>query len=318
MGTLHLRFDAMGTQVELITAAPPGEAPRLRRALERAEDWVREAEAILSRFDPDSELSRLNAAAGKPCLVSPLLAEVLAAALTAARESDGLYDPTVLPCLQAAGYRVSLEALPQAPLPDGGAAAGWRPAWPGIRLNPGAVPLVQTPAQCQLDFGGIAKGWAADRLCADWRQGAPLVVSLGGDLRVRLPPDDAGWPVTVADPFAPERDLARLRVRAGGVATSSSLGRRWLTDQGWRHHIIDPRNGTPADSDVVQATVLAPTAVQAEVWAKALCILGSEAGFDFLARRPAAALVVRHDGTVMGSANLEVYLDGFFGRQTGT
>lgn len=327
MGTLRRRLRAMGTTVELTAATPAGQPQprpgsggraRLWARLDSAVRWLRRVEATLSRFRPDSELSRLNAAAGRPCLVSPLLSAVLGAALDAARETGGLCDPTVLPCVQAAGYTTSFPELLAGPPPPVRPADGWRPRWAEVALDR-RHHLVTLPAGAALDFGGIAKGWAADTIAATWDPKAPLVVDVGGDLRVHVPPGDTeGWPVAVADPFREEQDLARLVVPACGVATSSTVGRRWPTPGGWRHHIIDPRTGAPAASDVVQATVVAPTATAAEAWAKAVCILGSEAGLDFLARRPqAAGLLVRHDGTCLASPNLEVYLDAFYGERTG-
>lgn len=309
--TLYRYLTAMGTEVELAARATGADRGRLEAALDAAVRWLRQAERILSRFQPASELSRLNAAAGRPCRVSPLLAAVLDAALDSARETGGLYDPTVLPCLLAAGYRTGLPpASRRGSVAGGEAPADWRPCWAQVALDRQAR-FVTLPPGAALDFGGIAKGWAADAIVAAWPGDAPLVVNVGGDVRVHVPAgDDAGWPVHVADPFAPDRDLARLRLPGGGVATSSVLGRRWLTPQGWRHHIIDPRTGAPANTDVAQATVLAATATQAEVWVKAVCILGSAAGLAFLAPRPAAALVVCRDGTCLATANLEVYLDG--------
>lgn len=324
MPAIHLSLAAMGTSIELV-ALPPASCPvednasrrsRLQERLKAAADWLCLVERTLSRFRPDSELSWLNGAAGRPCLVSPLLIDVLDAALAAAQESDGLYDPTVLPCVLAAGYTADLTSLLAGPASDADRSADWQPGWRQIRLDR-RYRLVTLPPGTALDFGGIAKGWAADAICSGWLEDAPLVVDVGGDLRIHLPSGgESGWPVAVADPFQPDRNLAVLRLPSCGVATSSTIGRRWLTQQGWRHHIIDPRTGAPANSDLAQATVVAPTAKTAEAWAKALCILGSKAGTDFLAQHPeATALMVRHDGTCLATSSLEVYLDAFNGEK---
>jgi thiamine biosynthesis lipoprotein len=305
----------MGTTIELVAVAPAGSdetyRTRLEQLLDTATDWLHQVEARLSRFLPQSELSGLGRAAGRPCLVSPLTLDAVRTALQAARETDGLYDPTVLPCVLAAGYAVSLPDLLAGPRPASSPPVNWRPGWRDVVIDPWRQ-LVTLPPGAALDLGGIAKGWAADRICDWWPAEAPLVVNVGGDLRIRLPRGyDGGWPVAVADPFDPTLDLVGLSLPAGGVATSSTVGRSWQTHQGLQHHIIDPRTGAPANSDLVQVTVIAPSAATAEAWAKAVCILGSESGADFLARRPvAAALMVRRDGTCLATPNLEVYLGG--------
>jgi thiamine biosynthesis lipoprotein len=294
----------MGCEMKAVLDA---EGPRARRALAQVPGWFESWEAALSRFRADSELSRLNARAGQIVRVSGVLWEVLQAALAAARRTGGLVTPTGLVALEAAGYDRTFAALPAA----GSAAvapAGPLPAWQAVRLLP-RLQAVQVPAGVRLDFGGIAKGWAADRAARRLAAHAPALVDAGGDIRGSGPrATGEPWPIGAGDPRDADRDLALLTLRGGAVATSGRDYRRWQRGGVWQHHILDPRTGHPATTDVLSATVLAPTAVAAVSAAKAGLILGSGAGVAWLDAQPAlAGLLVLDDGQVRLSRRLPDY-----------
>jgi thiamine biosynthesis lipoprotein len=304
----ELSFRAMGCEMKAVLDA---DGPRARRALAQVPGWFATWEAALSRFPPDSELSRLNARAGQIVRVSEVLWEVLQAALAAARRTGGLVTPTGLGALEAAGYDRTFAALPAAgPAAPASleAPAGPLPAWQAVRCLAG-LQAVQVPAGVRLDFGGIAKGWAADRAARRLAAHAPALVDAGGDIRVSGPrATGEPWPVGAGDPRDADRDLALLALRGGAVATSGRDYRRWQRGGVWQHHILDPRTGHPATTDVLSATVLAPTAVAAESAAKAVLILGSGAGVAWLDAQPAlAGLLVLDDGQVRLSRRLPDY-----------
>jgi thiamine biosynthesis lipoprotein len=272
--------------------AGPALTPWRARQIERT---IRRWERAWSRFRPASELCRLNRRAGRATRISRTLLGPLAAALDAARWSDGLVTPTILPALVAAGYDRSFDQIRVAP------ATRLAPpidpnAWCAIRLDPFRA-VVTTPAGTALDLGGIAKGYAADRLI---RGRGTLLVDAGGDIAVSGPlPNGRPWPIGVANPRAPQETLAVLAIRRGGVATSGRDIRRWQQAGSERHHLIDPRTGLPAESDVLAATVVAPSALVAEVAAKVVVLRGLEDGLRWIdQRRALAALVVRDDGRV--------------------
>jgi thiamine biosynthesis lipoprotein len=173
-----------------------------------------------------------------------------------------------------------------------------------------AMRSVALPAAVRLDLGGIAKGWAADQAVRRLAAHGPALVDAGGDIAVSGP--RAGglrWPVAVASPFAPERHLAVLWLAGGGVATSGKDLRRWRRDGEWRHHIIDPRTGRPAVTDVLTATVIANSARAAEAAAKTAFILGRRKGMAWIEARSAlAAVLVTDDGEVHTSWRLGKYL----------
>lgn len=214
------------------------------------ERWIRRTAERLTRFSPDSELSKLNAHAGTWRPVSEELESVLRAALDAHAMSAGLVNAAVLPSMTAIGYTRSLaqgpavatleRARPAPPLPE------------VLELGNGEARVADGSG---IDLGGIAKGWMADRLCAIL--GPASLVNLGGDLRAR-----GEWPVDVAG--------TTLRLRDQAAATSSVRKRSW----GGVHHLIDPRTGLPARTGLAEVSVVTETAFQAEVVAKAALLLG--------------------------------------------
>lgn len=271
---LELRFEVMSTQAGIWLESSH---PQAEPAIKHARYLLGMIERRLTRFRDDSELCRLNAQAGQgPVLVSPWLFGALAAALELARWSSGLIDPTVLPGLVSAGY---------GPGPTAG-TIGYR----GVHLYPESQHVKLEPG-VGIDLGGVAKGWAADRLVKALSAYGPALVDLGGDIAAR---GQKGWPLGVEDPLRPGLDLAELELRGGGVATSSTLKRRWSNG----HHLIDPRTGKPAKTDLVAATVRAASATQAEGAAKIALLLGENPARAFLERAGLAALLVKSDGTI--------------------
>lgn len=316
---LQLQFRAMGCQ--MLAQLEADETPAAQAALAEVPAWFAEWERTLSRFQFDSELMRLNRSGGAPVTVSPVLWEVLQAALAAEAESQGLVTPTLLAELEAAGYDRSFTEL-AVPAPAGllpSAPAAFEPALQlalaersaDVVLDP-AARTVQLRDGVQLDLGGVAKGWAAEQAAGRLSAWGPALVEAGGDIAISGPRrDGSAWLVAVADPQWPDANLAVLQVPAGGVATSGRDYRRWQHGGVWQHHILDPRTGRPAVTDVLSATVVAPTLRAAEIAAKAALILGSLAGRDWIETRPPlAALLVLDDGGVWPSARLADYLAG--------
>lgn len=247
--------------------------------------WFGHVERTLSRFDPESALSRLNRSQGLCMEVPPLLYLAIAKAIRAAEATDWAYNPAILDALESAGYGRSFE---QGPTPTGPAVPAPRPR--GIVLLP-ALQAVRLPPGVRLDLGGIGKGLAVDEAMGLLGGEPRAVIDAGGDIAVRTTPEDLPVLVDVADPFQPELNLATLSIRRGAVATSSTLGRTWGAGL---HHIIDPRTGRPAESDLVAATVVARSVAKAEVLAKACIVLGAQAGLALLDRHRAIALLVTH------------------------
>jgi len=286
-------------------------------ALAQVPAWFDDHEDVLSRFRPSSELCALNAQAGSGqwVEVSDTLWQVLAAAMRAVDLSGGLVVPTLLPAMNFIGYDRSFDALKTMP------SVTMRVGPPPTLIDAhtierdGRKRAVRLPAGAQLDFGGIAKGWAAQQVAERLSAYGPALVDVGGDIAVSGPrAEDTAWPIGVANPFDSEHEseVAILALRIGSVATSGRDVRHWRTNAGQNlHHLIDPRTGWPAETDVVCATVVAEAGWVAEAGAKAALILGSAAGLAWLeAHSPqiAGGLLVLADGQICTTSQWDTLL----------
>lgn len=259
---------------------------RSQSRLAQVPDWFEEWEQCLSRFRSDSELSQLNQSAGIPVQVSQTFWDVLQVAVEAEERSEGLVTPTVLHALVQAGYDRSFESLAQAKMGKGEFETAPLASTTMIRLD-SSTRSIRLPLDVGLDLGGVAKGWAAHQAMRRLRNYGPALVDAGGDIAISgLQADGSSWPVSIANPFNPDSDLGLLMLGKCGVATSGRDYRRWRQNGTWQHHIIDPRSGKPAETDVISATVIAPTVMEAEVAAKVALILGSQAGISWLSANP--------------------------------
>lgn len=301
----RLSFRAMGCQMLAVLDTDDASA---QETLTQVPVWFAEWEASLSRFRDDSELCTLNRADGQPMRVSETLWQVLDAATRAACTSDGLVVPTLLSAVKAAGYDRSFESLATSAASANTMVLEPIADWRAIERAAGTR-TVRLPRGMQLDFGGVAKGWAADQTVRRLSAVAPALVDAGGDIAISdvMASGDA-WPIAIVDPFNADADLDLLMVNRGGVATSGRDYRRWQRDGRWLHHIIDPRTGAPAETDVLTATVVAPTTAEAEVAAKAALILGSQPGLQWIeARSELAGWLVLENGQVVRSRRLDEY-----------
>ncbi len=283
-------FYAMGTTVWVMARARQVEWARVR-AQHLFEAW----ESRLSRFRPQSELSRLNRAGGHPVRVSPELFEAVFQALRAAHATQGLFDPTLGRQLVQLGYDRSWETVP---LEQAGPTPRATPPshhWQAVAMS-AETGIIQLPPGVWLDLGGIGKGMAVDAAVADLKDAGvdPVMVNAGGDLAVAgHPPGGSAWPIAIGD-----ESLAGVNLEAGALATSGLARRQWVRGGIRYHHLLDPATGMPVHNALFRVTVAAPTAVQADVAAKAVLISGPEAGKHFLRQAGLAGEMEWKDGTV--------------------
>ncbi|WGX99103.1 FAD:protein FMN transferase [Nocardioides sp. L-11A] len=297
MTTLQWRDWSCSVRVVLADGRSRASAPdeeRLVRGL------MNDVARSVDRFTPTSDLSRVNAAAGRLIPVRPLTLELVELALATARDTGGACDPTVGRHLLAAGYDADIDVLRTRPISHRTPATVSRRAdWRTVRVDR-SLRRLGLPAGLALDLGATAKAWTADEAAARLQHatGMAALVALGGDIAARGQVD---WRVLVSEDDGGPGQI--VIVREGGLATSSTQARRWRGPYGERHHVIDPGTGAPTTGQVRTASVLAPSCVAANALSTAALVWGATAP-DRL-RAHAARLVDAH-GSVTTTATWPV------------
>lgn len=298
---------SMGGRLDVRAAVQGADRARAERDVVRVGHRVDGWASRLTRFSASSDLSRLNRDESASSRVRPTLAAVLNWAWTAGERSQRVVDVTLLDARLAA-ERGAASIAPAATPGGQHAPAPWT-----IQRS-GRSSLVTRRPGTRFDLDGVAKGWIADRALALLCRWPGALVDADGDIAIAVAPD-ADWHVTVDDPLhAGGSPLAVLRIASPGawqqtvgVATSGTTVHHWPIGAGVAtHHLIDPRTGRSAVTDVIQATVAAPSASEAEVLAKAAVILGSTAGALLLERSACMfALLLLESGETILLPNTE-------------
>ena len=297
-------WEALGTTVVLRVL----DARRLDSARAAVEAELDAIDQACSRFRADSELSRVNANAGRSTTASPLLVEALELALRAAELTDGDVDPTVGRALELAGYDRDWRLLEPARPSDQSKPRGRRPritalvrsGWRSIFLDRDRL-AVHVPAGITLDLGATAKAWAADRAAAAAAAaaGSAVLVGVGGDIATAAGAPQGGWQIRVtddhrSDPSAPGQTIS---ISSGGLATSSTATRRWRHGGHAMHHIIDPATGAPVQATWRTVSVAAATCTDANI-ATTASLVRAESAPPWLAELGLPARLVGWDGLV--------------------
>lgn len=304
---LHkLEFLAMGSQILVALDVDTDQPDSI---LLEIPAWFADWEDTLSRFNPDSELSRLNQTFDRPVPVSQVLWDVFETALVAEEETAGLVTPTVMDAVIDSGYDRSFDLLPRFQYRHGATVLA-QPRPLSLLVSDEIERTLCLPRGLGLDFGGIAKGWAAHKTAERLRVSGPVLVDAGGDIAITGPGlDGQPWLVGVRNPLSPCEDILTLQLGRCGVATSGRDHRRWIQNGLPRHHIIDPRTGLSAETDILTATVIAPTVMQAEAAAKASLIMGSPYGLEFIDKQPhLAGLFILDDGQLIFSRRMQEFI----------
>jgi FAD:protein FMN transferase len=336
----------MATRMSIHIAVAPGEVAHANATIARVMAWLESLSDRLTRFAAGSELAQLNASSGTWCAVSGTLFTVVAESIAAARATGGLFDPALLPLLEAIGYDRDYDEIEHRETGQATGEASDVPfvagRWRDIELDARRLRVLLPPGT-RLDLGGIAKGWAADAALARFFASFEnVLINAGGDMRARggAKPGEP-WALAIGNPFAianqaaPE-NAAVLTMRHGGIATSGATGRWWYRNGERQHHLLDPRTGHSVplwidESDstrdpsrlIATATALAPSAAHAEVAAKAALLRGYpqalhqvehawedryDAGPVRYGDESVALLLILGDGNVVCSANIHEFL----------
>jgi thiamine biosynthesis lipoprotein len=307
-----MEFDEFSAMNTLIQSAAEGEPERLQAGFERVRQFFAASEARFSRFRQDSELNRLNRAAGSWFQASPELFEVVQDALDLHHLTGGLFDPSILNALQRAGYDRSMDEIKKLPGLEAVSPVTWeRPQFAQTRLDPGRS-AIRLPEGVPIDLGGIAKGWTASKAADLLSAYSPAcTVNAGGDMAcVGLPQGQPAWQIDLEDPRDEQQVLAVLQIAPGALATTTITRRRWLQGGQSRHHVIDPRSGQPVESSWLSVSVYAPKATHAEAFAKALLMLGEDEILAFMGQFPQYRfLAVDCDGRLWGTPQSKEIID---------
>lgn len=278
---------AMATvvNIEVVSADPAG----AQQATARALGWFAAVERACSRFDAESELSRLCRSVGHPVAVSALLYQPLGFALALAAATNGAFDPTVGAALHRLGFDQPWRG--QGPVPQ--PAPQPRGDWRDITLDD-TTQEVTLHAPLLLDLGAVAKGLAIDLAAVELAAFPGWCIEAGGDLRVHgLRGDGQPWHIGIQHPRLDQTAATLLHLTEGAVCTSGDYERR--TADGLGHHLLNARTGHPADA-LASATVLAPTAMAADGLATAAFVLGPAAGHRLLRREGVRGIFITPDG----------------------
>jgi thiamine biosynthesis lipoprotein len=296
-----------------------------------AREHIDDLERAWSRFLPDSDITRLNLADGAPLRVQPSTVRLVGAMIDGWRATAGAFDPTLLVPLVALGYSQSWCAAAGSTSLATDTSWRGRPDLIGVDVQ---KCIVQLPPGTALDAGGIGKGLAAD-MVADVimsRGARGVLIDIGGDIAVRgEAPASDGWRIAVGADCGNRRHDASdgsardsqqcIRLLSGGVATSGTEHRAWITPTGTTaHHLIDPHHGAPVVGVARETTVVAGTAAWAEAWTKALVVAGAGGRSAVLGRLDEldglglAARVRSADGVVDHNRAWDVFAESAGGR----
>ena len=306
---LHrLPFRAMGSEMLAILEQDSESAPPI---LKEIPNWFEEWEEIFSRFRLSSELSLVNRTFDQPIEVSEAFWDVFQSAQWAYGFSNGLVSPTILDAIIDTGYDRPFDEMDSIQYGRAGTVLFKNHSFSMI-IADSATHTITLPQGVRLDFGGIAKGWAAHQTVERLQEYGPCLMNAGGDIAISDPQmDGARWPIGVSNPFESETDIEVLRLKRCGVASSGRDRRYWNQNGVFRHHIINPFTGLPAETDLLRVTVIAPTVIEAEVAAKTAFIMGLEKGLEWIESQPSfESVMILDNGELIHSTGMHEYLQG--------
>jgi thiamine biosynthesis lipoprotein len=263
-------------------------------------------EKQFSRFRSDSELSLFNNSKDE-FVASPQFIKLLKTSQKYYNGTDGIYNPAIYPLLNKY-YDKTFDRL------DTNICQPNNLQQKIVTANLDSLKIrghrVQKDPQLQIDFGGIGKGFLADIVAKEVSQYTiNFFLSFGGDILVSGKSGTDDWKIGVENPIYIERDILTIRTKANqlAIATSGVIHRHGIVNGIKWNHLIDPRTQEPVKNDILTVTVLANNVTDADVWAKTVLILGEEAGFEFINHQNGAAIIIKHDVSIIKSANVDKF-----------
>jgi thiamine biosynthesis lipoprotein len=247
-----------------------------------------------SRFREDSELTLLNQQIEKEITVSSELFSIMKEAERFYHETDRLFNPGILSAIENCGYSKSIEFIKGQKVAVSSLSSPIAATFDPFYLNEHKQTVTLFS---KIDLGGIAKGWVIDRAAEVLEKTGYGFINVGGDIRIfgELP---RLLNIGIESPFDQSLMISSIQVATGAVATSTSMKRRWQVNEKWLHHLIDPQTGEPTESTIVSATVTAPTALEADVWAKTVLLLGEEKGQKWVNNNGNRSVLIYKSGQI--------------------
>lgn len=315
MNTYHgvereIKDEIMSTDIFIRIESDVHPEEVLMSDLDQCFDLFRSFEARFSRFKADSELSRFNARHMEKQTVSEEFLTLLHKSGEYHLFTEGLFNPTILPALEQEGYVKSrLEGFTSPDMPT----ANDSPILSLSNIDIDEKMLTVDTHGAKIDFGGIGKGYIIDqvRLFLQSQGYYNFFIDAGGDLYAGGENKEKGydfWAVDIEHPRYPDQSLATLTLSDMAATTSGINRRHWINGTRVKHHIIDPRTGKSAETDLVSVTVVAHETALADILAKSILILGREAGEAFALRKNIAALLANADGIIATTPKFEQFL----------
>lgn len=257
-------------------------------------------EQLFSTTLPDSDIARINAAGGAPVRVANETAELLRLACAYSRESEGVFDLTVYPVKQLWDFKAQQPRLPNA---EKLSAAAATIDYTHVALEGNTVTVT---GGSQIDLGGIAKGYIADRLCEYLKQKKVdcAVINLGGNVCC-VGTKEGGFRIGIKQPYSANQTLKILQIDGGSVVTSGCYERYFTIDNKEYHHILDTKTGYPVENNLASVTILSDDSALADFLSTAVYAMGYEKGLEFLKAYPAEAVFVFRDNSTRLSDGLQ-------------
>ena len=294
---LERRWIVMGTYAQAeIHAFDARSAEKMMKKIQSAFQRV---DAEMSIWKQDSMLNRINREAGEEAVVvgSADLYRCIRLACEFARNSEGVFDPTVGRLMRAYGFR---PVRPRVPDETELREAMDHTGWDKIQVFPESRSVRFLDDRLELDLGGIAKGYAVDVAARNFALPGihSGLIDLGGTVYAwGVPEEGAEWEIGIRDPWLPDGVMGTVLLKNRAVATSAIYEHAFTVDGVTYGHIMDPRTGRPADTDVIAASVISDSAAEADALSTAFFVAGSQGSATMLqrARRIEAILLVEGD-----------------------
>lgn len=264
-------------------------------ALDAAKSEIERLDALFSISSESGDIYKLNR--DHTATLQEDTLSLLSRALEVSASTDGIFDCTIQPVMEAWGFTTENYRVPS---PDELSALLAHVDYTQVQLD-GSTAVI--PDDVQVDLGGIAKGFTSDRMMQVFSENGVTsgIISLGGNVQaLGTKPDGSRWRVAVQDPENSEENFAVVEIEDEAVITSGGYQRYFEQDGTIYHHIIDPRTGTPADSGVVSSTIISHDGTLSDGLSTSLFIMGVDDALDYWRAHSDEfdAILMDKDGTV--------------------